>query len=158
MERTRLVTIATPVNKPREAQSLRELPVLRPSGGAQSFWPWYYVYNYILLHTIIYRALGVANGNNHFLLHAAVHPGLHCTEFDGWTLIGCLRYTCHSVATLLNADWLSSREIEIHFNSSEFVAPQIRVNVLACARRKCGATNQTCRRFSLAKNSPDTRL
>ena len=26
----------------REAQSLRELPALRPSGGAQSFWPWYY--------------------------------------------------------------------------------------------------------------------
>ena len=35
----RPVTIATPVNKPREAQSLRELPALRPSGGAQSFWP-----------------------------------------------------------------------------------------------------------------------
>ena len=46
------------------------------------------------------------------------------------------------MATLLNADWLSSREIEIHFNSSEFVAPQILVNALACARRKCGATNQ----------------
>ena len=36
---TRPVTIATPVNKPRKAQSLRELPALRPSGGAQSFWP-----------------------------------------------------------------------------------------------------------------------
>ena len=32
-------SIHTPVNKPLEAQSLRELPVLRPSGGAQSFWP-----------------------------------------------------------------------------------------------------------------------
>ena len=31
--------IHTPVNKPREAQSPRELPALRPSGGAQSFWP-----------------------------------------------------------------------------------------------------------------------
>ena len=41
-----------------------------------------------------------------------------------------------------HADWLSSREIKIHFNSSEFVAPQILVNALACARRKCGATNQ----------------
>uniref|UniRef100_A0A8C5FTR2 Uncharacterized protein n=1 Tax=Gadus morhua TaxID=8049 RepID=A0A8C5FTR2_GADMO len=38
------------------------------------------LYNYIILYTIIYRAPGVANGNNHFLLHAAVHPGLHCTE------------------------------------------------------------------------------
>ena len=46
------------------------------------------------------------------------------------------------MTTLLNADWLSSREIKIHFNSSEFVAPQILVNALACARRKCGATNQ----------------
>uniref|UniRef100_A0A8C5CDV8 Uncharacterized protein n=1 Tax=Gadus morhua TaxID=8049 RepID=A0A8C5CDV8_GADMO len=36
------------------------------------------LYNYIILYTIIYRAPGVANGNNHFLLHAAVHPGLHC--------------------------------------------------------------------------------
>ena len=33
--------------------------------------------------TIIYRAPGVANGINHFLLHAAVHPGLHCTELAG---------------------------------------------------------------------------
>ena len=41
------------------------------------------LYNYIILYTIIYRAPGVANSNNHFLLHAAVHPGLHCTEFDG---------------------------------------------------------------------------
>ena len=90
----------------------------RDVGGAHSFWPWYYK---IILYTIIYRTPGVTNGNNHFLLHAAVHPGLHCTEFDGWTLIGCLRYTCHSVATLLNADWLSSREIKIHFNSSEFL-------------------------------------
>ena len=32
-------SIHTPVNKPREAQSLRELPALWPSGGAQSFWP-----------------------------------------------------------------------------------------------------------------------
>ena len=32
-------SIHTPVNKPRKAQSLRELPALRPSGGAQSFWP-----------------------------------------------------------------------------------------------------------------------
>uniref|UniRef100_A0A8C5BMB3 Uncharacterized protein n=1 Tax=Gadus morhua TaxID=8049 RepID=A0A8C5BMB3_GADMO len=35
------------------------------------------LHNYIILYTIIYRAPGVANGNNHFLLHAAVHPGLH---------------------------------------------------------------------------------
>ena len=39
LEHTRPVNIATPVNEPREAQSLRELPALRPSGGAQSFWP-----------------------------------------------------------------------------------------------------------------------
>ena len=32
-------SIHTPVNKPRKTQSLRELPALRPSGGAQSFWP-----------------------------------------------------------------------------------------------------------------------
>ena len=32
-----------------------------------------------------------------------------------------------------------------YFNSSEFVAPQILVNALACARRKCGATNQSSR-------------
>ena len=34
---------------------------------------------YIILYTIIYRAPGVANGNIHFLLHAAVHPGLSLT-------------------------------------------------------------------------------
>ena len=32
---------------------------------------------------IPYRAPGNANGNNHFLLHAAVHPGLRCTELAG---------------------------------------------------------------------------
>ena len=42
--------IATPVNKPREAQSLWELPALRPSGGAQSFWPWYYIYKYYIIY------------------------------------------------------------------------------------------------------------
>ena len=31
----------------------------------------------IILYYILYRASGVANGKNHFLLHAAVHPGLH---------------------------------------------------------------------------------
>ena len=63
----------------------------------------------ITLYYILYRAPGVANGNNHFLLHAAVHPGLHCTELAGWTLIGCyVRYV-----TLLNADWLSLRECRV---------------------------------------------
>ena len=94
LEHTRPETIATPVNKPREAQSLWELPALRPSGGAQSFWPWYYIYKYyIIYYYIIYRAPGVGNANSHLLLHSAVHPGLHCTEFDGWTLIGC--YVTH---------------------------------------------------------------
>ena len=101
LEHTRPEPIATPVNKPREAQSLWELPALRPSRGAQSCWPWYYIYNYIILYTIIYRAPGVANCNNHYLLHAAVHPGLHCTEFVGWTLIGC--YVTH--VTQLSRCW-----------------------------------------------------
>ena len=49
-------SIHTPVNKPREAQSLRELPALRPSGGAQSFWPWYY-YTIILHYILSYKEL-----------------------------------------------------------------------------------------------------
>ena len=113
----------------------------------------YGIYNYIILYTIIYRAPGVANGNNHFLLHAAVHPGLHCTEFDGWTLIGC--YVTHVTQwprcwTLIGCHHAKFVSKLKYFNLSEFVAPQILVNALACARRKCGATNQ--------KNSPDTRL
>ena len=144
LEHTRPETIATPVNKPREAQSLWELPALRPSGGALSFWPWYYIYNCIILYTIIYRAPRVANGNNHFLLHAAVHPGLHCTEFDGWTLIGC--YVTH--VTQWPHCWaqIGCHHVQFasklkYFNLGEFVAAQILVNALACARRKCGATN-----------------
>ena len=145
LEHTRPETIATPVNKPREAQSLWELPTLRPSGGAQSCWPWYYLYNYIILYTIIYRAPGVANGNNHFLLHAAVHPGLHCTEFDGWTLIGC--YVTHVTQwprcwTLIGCHHTKFASKFKYFKSSEFVAPQILMNALACARRKYGVTNQ----------------
>ena len=56
-----------------------------------------------------------------------------------------LRYTCDSVATLLNADWLSHAKFVSKFKYltwTEFVAPQILVNALPCARRKCGATNQ----------------
>ena len=54
----------------------------------------YIQYNTIQLYTILYRARGVANGNNHFLLHAAVHPGLHCRErLAGWKPIGC--YVTH---------------------------------------------------------------
>ena len=137
-EHTRPETIATPVNKPREAQSLWELPALRPSGGAQSFWPWYYLYNYII-YTIIYRAPRVANGNNHFLLHAAVQPGLHCAEFDGWTLIGC--YVTH--VTQWPRCWTLIGCHHAKFVSKlKILAPQILVNALACARRKCGATNQ----------------
>ena len=51
-------SIHTPVNKPREAQSLRELPALGPSGGAQSFWPWYY-YTIILYYIglLLYKEL-----------------------------------------------------------------------------------------------------
>ena len=90
------------------------------------------LYNYIILYTIIYRAPGVSNGNNHFLLHAAVHPGLHCNEFDGWTLIGCLRYTCHSVATLLNADW----QIRVStFTLYEILSPR-RVKAQRVCRRR----------------------
>ena len=125
---------------------LWELPALRPSGGAQSFWPWYYIYKYyIIYYYIICRAPGVANGNIHFILHAAVHPGLNCTEFDGWTLIGC--YVTHVTQwprcwTLIGCHHAKFASKFKYFNSSEFVAPQILVNTLACARRKCGATNQ----------------
>ena len=47
----------TPVNKPREAQSLRELPALRPTGCAE-------LLAVILLYKLYYilRAPGVANG------------------------------------------------------------------------------------------------
>ena len=94
---------------------------------------------YRIIYYIIYRAPGVADGNNHFLLHAAVHPGLHCTEFDGWTLIGCyVTYvtqwpSCWTLIDCHHANFASKLK---YFNSSEFVAPQILVNVLACARRK----------------------
>ena len=76
----------------------------------------YSIYYYIILYTIIYRAPRVANGNIHFLLHAAVHPGLHCTEFDGWTLIGC--YVTHVTQwprcwTLIGCHHASSREIRV---------------------------------------------
>jgi hypothetical protein len=56
-----------------------------------------------------------------------------------------LRYTCHSVATLLKligCHHLKFASKLKYLNSSEFVAPQILVNALACARRNCGATNQ----------------
>ena len=77
----------------------------------------------------------------------------HCTEFDGWTLIGC--YVTHVTQlsrcwTLIGCHHAKFASKLKYFNSSEFVAAQILVNALACARRKCGATNQ--------KNSPDTRL
>ena len=50
-------SIHTPVNKPREAQSLRELPALRPTGCAEPL-------AVILLYKLYYilRAPGVANG------------------------------------------------------------------------------------------------
>ena len=156
-ERTRPETIATPVNKPREAQSLWELPGLRPSGGAQSCWPRYYIYNYIILYTIIYRAPWVANGNNHFLLHAAVHPGLHSTEFDGWTLICCLRYTCQwpRCWTLIGCHHEKFKYISTRANLSRHKSSWTRspVHGESVVRQV-----KTCRRFSLAKNLPDMRL
>ena len=57
------------------------------------------------------------------------HMHTHVTQWPPcWTLIGC-----H------HAKFASKLK---YFNSSEFVAAQILVNVLACAQRKCGATNQ----------------
>ena len=74
-------SIHTPVIKPREAQSVRELPAaIRRRTELLAV---ILLYNYIRLCNIIQRAPGVANGNNHFLLLAAVHPGLHCTELAG---------------------------------------------------------------------------
>jgi hypothetical protein len=104
----------------------------------------------IILYTIIYRAPGVANGNIHFLLHAAVHPGLHCTELAGWTLIACyVTYVtqwprCWTLIGCHHAKFASKLK---YFTSSEFVDGE-------------SVTRQikTWRRFSLAKNSPDTRL
>ena len=49
---------------------------------------------------MIYRA---ANGNNPFLLHAAVHSGLQGT-FGGLNADWLLRYVTRGV----NADWLAS--------------------------------------------------
>ena len=132
--------MATPVNKPRLPRSpipMRSLRYGHPE--AHRAFGRDIMYTIILYYILLYRAPRVANGNNHFLLHAAVHPGLHCAEFDGWTLIGC--YVTHVTIGCHHAKFVSK---------FKFVAPQILVNALACARRKCGATNQ--------KNSPDTRL
>ena len=53
----------------------------------------------------------------------------HVTQWPRcWTLIGC-----HHTKFTSKLKYL---------NSSEFVEPQILVNALACARRKCGVTNQ----------------
>ena len=60
-----------PMRAPRVMAIRRHTELL---ASDRAFWLHYY---------IIYRAPGVANGNIHFLLHAAVHPRLHCTEFDG---------------------------------------------------------------------------
>ena len=55
-ERTRPETIATPVNKPREAQSLWELPALRPSGGDRAVGR-DIIYTIILYYILLYIEL-----------------------------------------------------------------------------------------------------
>ena len=162
-EHTRPQTITTPVNKPREAQSLWELPTLRPSGGAQSCWPWYYIYNYIILYTIIYRAQRVANSNNHFLLHAAVHPGLHCTALsltvERWLAVTLhMSLSCHAVERWLAVITRNSRQ-SLNISTSANLSPHKSLWTLWPVHSESVARQiKTFRRFSLAKDSPDTRL
>ena len=72
-----------------------------------------YLYLYILYY-IIYRAPGVAIGNNHFLLRAAVHSGQQGTEgrerLAGWNADWLLRYITQGVNAIgchhATATWL----------------------------------------------------
>ena len=119
--------------------------------GAQSFWPWYYIYNYIILYTIIYRAPGVANYDSMLQftpdctalsltverwLAVTLHMSLSGHAVERWLAV-IRQNSCQSLnLSRHKSSWTRS---SVH---SESVARQI----------------NSCRRFSLAKNSPDTRL
>ena len=70
-------------------------------------------------------------------------------------------YTCHSEATLLNAYWLSSPEIRVKVEIFQLKRISHGTNPRERARlctAKVWRDKSNFRWFSLAKNSPDTRL
>ena len=99
------------------------------SGGAHSFWLWYYTLYYIDIYILYYIILYIQlresqTATNNFLLHAAVHSGLQGTVGRlnaDWLLRyvtqevnadWLLRYVTQEV----NADWLSSRDCRCSSN------------------------------------------
>ena len=102
LEHTRPETIAMPVNKSREAQSLWELPALRPSGGDRAVGR-DIIYTIIIYYILLYIELRESQTAK-ITFSSMLQFIPDC--IGGWTLIGC--YVTH--VTLLNADWLSSRQ------------------------------------------------
>ena len=102
LEHTRPETIAMQVNKPREAQSLWELPTLRPPGGDRAVGR-DIIYKIILYSLLLYIELReTQTATITFSSMLQFTPDCtHCTEFDGWTLIGC--YVTH--VTQLSRCW-----------------------------------------------------
>ena len=95
-----------------------------------------YLYLYILYY-IIYRAPGVANGNNHFLLRAAVHSGQQGTEgrerLAGWNADWLLRYITQGVNAIGCHHATAAAKLKC-FNSSVVSRYEILVKAPACTR------------------------